>query len=78
MNFPSMFNLYQQYKISQGFSHEYMAKYYVDIMSSAMKQYDNNKFDADYYNALAWLGLEGTDYYQNNITPTKKQKLAIK
>ncbi len=63
MNFPSMFNLYSQYKLADGFSHEFIANYYIDIMGNALKQYDNNKFDIDYYKALAWRGLEGTDVY---------------
>ena len=75
MNFPSMFNLYQQYKISEGFSHECMALYYVNIMSNAIKQYDNSKFDTSYYEALAWLGLDETNYYKNNLSSTRKTEI---
>ncbi|MGB4776450.1 MAG: hypothetical protein WBP45_14835 [Daejeonella sp.] len=67
-NFPSLFNMYAQYK---GYQHEFIANYYVDIMGNALKQYDNNKFDMDYYKALAWRGLEGTDVYINLNAATK-------
>ncbi|WP_449439588.1 hypothetical protein [Pedobacter steynii] len=35
-----------------------MARYYVDAIASALKAYDNSKFDVSYYKALAWDGLE--------------------
>ncbi len=71
MNFPSMFNLYSQYKLSEGFSHEFIANYYVDIMSAALKQYDSSQFSLDYYKALAWEGLEGTSVYMGLDVATK-------
>jgi len=67
-NFPSMFNMYQQYSISQGFSHEYMANYYVEIMANAIKEYDKSKFGIEYYKAIAWNGLKGTNYYETSLT----------
>jgi hypothetical protein len=70
-NFPSMFNLYQQYTIQQGFSHEYMANYYVNVMANALKQYDNNKFDLEYYKAYAWQGLDGTNDYDSKSSGEK-------
>jgi len=78
MNFPSMFNLYQQYKLTQGFSHEYMANYYVNIMANALKEYDNNKFDIGYYKALSWGGLNETNYYINNLSITQKDDISLK
>ena len=81
LNFPSMFNLYAEYKMKEGFSHEYMANYYVNIMASALKKYDNNKFDIDTYKAYAWEGLEGTDFYQkyyNSLTLSQKTEMENK
>ncbi len=73
MNFPSMFNLYSQYKLSEGFSHEFIANYYVDIMSAALRQYDNNHFGLDYYKALAWEGLDKTSVYIALDAATKNE-----
>ncbi|KLT64713.1 hypothetical protein [Pedobacter sp. BMA] len=77
-NFPSMFNLYQQYSISRGFSHEYMANYYVDIMANAIKEYDKSRFDIDYYKAIAWNGLKGTNYYETSLTTQQKNEIETK
>ncbi|MFM6954436.1 MAG: hypothetical protein ACKOWL_05570 [Sphingobacteriaceae bacterium] len=30
-----------------------------------LKQYDGNRFSLDYYQALAWEGLHGTDVWKN-------------
>jgi hypothetical protein len=71
-NFPSMYNLYKEYEIKEGrFSHEYMANYYTVTMAIALRQYDNNKFDIEYYQAYAWQGLEGTSDY-NAKSPAEK------
>ena len=77
MNFPSMFNLYTEYKLSQGFSHEFIALYYVDIMSNSLKQYDNNKFDIAYYKSVAWKGLEWTNEY-NKLDQQKRTDISSK
>jgi hypothetical protein len=77
-NFPSMFNMYQQYSISQGFSHEYMANYYVEIMANAIKEYDKSKFGIEYYKAIAWNGLKGTNYYETSLTQADKTEIESK
>lgn len=71
MNFPSMFNLYSQYKLSEGFSHEFIANYYIEIMCKVLRKYDDDKFSVEYYQALAWEGLHGTDVWESK-PPTDK------
>lgn len=41
-------------------------------MTTALCGFDNNKFGIDYYKALAWGGLEGTNYYQNKLTSIQR------
>jgi len=77
-NFPSMFNMYLQYNLEKGFSHEFMANYYVNTIATALRQYDNNKFDIEYYKAYAWTGLKETNYYSNNLNSTFKTGIANK
>jgi hypothetical protein len=67
-NFPSLFNMFAQYKnAGQGadYQHQFMANYYINIMSAALKQYDSSQYSLDYYQALAWEGLHGTDVWKN-------------
>jgi hypothetical protein len=77
MNFPSLFNLYTQYKANAAYDHEYIARFYVETIASTLKQYDNNKFGDDYYKALSWTGLKGTDAY-NNLTDAEKYDIQTK
>jgi len=77
MNFPSLFNLYTQYKANATYSHEFIARYYVETITYTLKQYDNNKFGDDYYRALSWTGLKGTDVY-NNLTDAEKNDIETK
>lgn len=76
-NFPTLFNLYTQYKVNQGYTHEYMANHYVDLIASALGKFDSNKFTIDYYKAIAWSGLKGTTAY-NNLSATKKSEITTK
>jgi sulfur relay (sulfurtransferase) DsrF/TusC family protein len=76
-NFPTLFNLYTQYKVNQGYTHEYMANHYVDLMASALGKFDNNKFTIDYYKAIAWFGLKGTAAY-DNLSATIKSEITAK
>lgn len=36
-------------------------------MSKALEKYDNGKFSIDYYQALAWEGLHGTDVWESKL-----------
>jgi hypothetical protein len=72
-NFPSLFNLWVGSREWEGFSHEFMANYYVNTMANAIKEYDNSKFGVEYYQALAWTGLKGTEYY-NDVTKVSAVK----
>ncbi|MCZ4245076.1 hypothetical protein [Pedobacter punctiformis] len=76
-NFPTLFNLYTQYRANAAYDHEYIARFYVETIASALKEYDNNKFGIDYYQALAWHGLKGTDAYQA-LTDIQKSEIETK
>ncbi len=71
-----LFNLLSQ-NFSSGQS-TIIQRYYVDAIASALKAYDNSKFDVSYYKALAWDGLEKTDSYKIDLTSTEKTDITTK
>lgn len=51
---------------------------YQAVISTALKQYDDNQHTQEEYEAIAWLGLEGTIAWQNldkdpNLTTEQEQ-----
>jgi len=77
-------NVYEIYKgmLNKSFNnikskYEFIARYYVETITYTLKQYDNNKFGDDYYRALSWNGLKGTDVY-NNLTDAEKNDIETK
>jgi hypothetical protein len=54
-----------------GFQHEAMAQHYRNIIKEALKQYDNNQHDDNFYETLSWFGLKNTTAW-NNLSPTEK------
>ena len=70
-SFPGIFDYFVRYK--HDFHHEQMAQHYVNIMIDALKEIDKS-YSYDYYEALAWDGLQGTTAY-NNLSQAKKDKL---
>ncbi|WP_443939818.1 hypothetical protein [Pedobacter sp. MW01-1-1] len=77
-NFPSLFNLWIRSREWEGVSHEFMANYYVNTIANALKEYDNSKFDIEYYKSYAWSGLKETDYFTNKIDSTFKANINSK
>ncbi len=63
-DFPTIFKYYSDHKnkIDQ---HEMMAEIevYRDYMANALADYDNHTESPEFYEALAWIGLKGTDTY---------------
>lgn len=57
-------------------SHEEMATNYVDLMAQTIQNYNPNLTE---YEALgiAWVGLDGTDYWNNNVPGELKSQIAI-
>ena len=49
--------------------HQLMAEHYIDIMSQALQDYDNNQNTLGYYEALSWIGLKNTVAW-NNLSAT--------
>lgn len=54
-NYPEIWEAYRTYK---GWQHEYMAQEYVSQLAAALSIYDGASFAIDYYEALAWEGLD--------------------
>lgn len=51
-----------------------MAEHYVDIIVSALSQYDNNTHSQATYEAIAWIGLYDTIAW-NNLTQAQRDTL---
>ena len=56
------------------FQHQYMADRYRGVIKEALKQYDRNQHNEDYYNALSWNGLKNTAAW-NKLSSTEKTKI---
>jgi hypothetical protein len=76
-NFEGIYDYYvERWKPNWG--HQQMAQHYIDTIVSALKQYDDNQHTQEQYEAIAWLGLEGTIAWQNldedpNLTTEQEQ-----
>lgn len=51
-----------------------MAQHYIGIIIDALKQYDNNQHTQAQYEAIAWIGLEGTVAW-NNLTQSERDNI---
>ncbi|WP_445720447.1 hypothetical protein [Flavobacterium sp.] len=62
-NFPGLYDYYSRYTLNtiqlSDPQHQMMAQHYRDIISDAIKEFDNNQHSQDVYDALAWVGLMG-------------------
>lgn len=48
--------------------HQLMAQHYINIMSDALSDYDDNQNSQDFYEALAWIGLKDTVAWDDPAT----------
>ncbi|HFK5527858.1 TPA: hypothetical protein ACGZ99_001914, partial [Elizabethkingia anophelis] len=65
-NLPTLLKAYKDRNYNAGASeHDFMANYYIPKIVNALKAYDPNLGTDSEYNALAWLGLQGTSLYQD-------------
>ena len=63
-NLPTLLKAYKDRNYDAGASeHDFMANYYIPKIVNALKAYDPNLGTDSEYNALAWLGLQGTSLY---------------
>ncbi|AWG24752.1 hypothetical protein [Flavobacterium kingsejongi] len=80
-NFPGLFDYYTRYKNSNSTptspQHEQMAQHYRDIIKQTLKNYDNNTHEDNFYEALSWVGLEGTVAW-NNLTTNEQSNIKSK
>lgn len=73
-NFPGLYDYYSRFILnSEQLSepqHQMMAQHYREIISNALKEFDNNQHPQDVYDSLAWAGLmgEGTINMQTGLT----------
>ncbi|GJQ07439.1 hypothetical protein CAPN010_15970 [Capnocytophaga cynodegmi] len=49
--------------------HELMAQSYVEIMAKALTDFDKNKHPKEFYENIAWSGLQNTTIFKNKILP---------
>lgn len=66
---PRLFELYKFYRengvTEQDIDHPYMSMYYVNPITAALREFDNNSYPLDYYKFIAWDGLRIWDV--NNV-----------
>lgn len=72
-NFPGIYDYYvERWKSNWG--HQQMAQHYRNIIVGALKEFDNNQHTQAQYEAIAWLGLDGTVAW-NNLTQPEKDNI---
>lgn len=72
-NFPGIYDYYvERWKPNWG--HQQMAQHYRNTIVGALKEFDNNQHTQAQYEAIAWLGLEGTVAW-NNLTQAEKDNI---
>lgn len=54
--------------------HQAMAQHYRSIITQAIKEYSNNQYSQDIYDALAWAGLMNTIAW-NNLSLSEKNQI---
>ncbi|MFY9150709.1 MAG: hypothetical protein WAO52_01750, partial [Prolixibacteraceae bacterium] len=75
-NFEELYRSYQETTIGTP-QHDFMSKYYIPSLASALQSFDGNSLPSDYYVSLAWTGLENTSAY-NNLTQSQKDEIERK
>lgn len=48
-----------------GYHHDYMAQKYIEVMSAALKAYDNGAHTDKFYEDLSWSGLQNTKAFRD-------------
>lgn len=72
-NFEGIYDYYlARYKPNAG--HEHLAQHYRNTIISAITEYDNNQHSQEVYDAIAWIGLEGTIAW-NNLTQLERDNI---
>ncbi len=73
-DFPTLFNYYENYQSPQ---HNYMADYYRDAIKTGLRDYATNSginVSDSQLNDLAWVGLTGTQAW-NNLSTTERNRI---
>jgi len=72
-NFPGLYDYYVD-RWRDDWGHQVMAQHYVDIIKTAISEYDNNAHSQETYEAIAWMGLYDTIAW-NNLTTEEQTRL---
>ncbi|RRO12430.1 hypothetical protein [Flavobacteriaceae bacterium 14752] len=63
-DFPGILQFYTQFG-ANGFQHEQMAAHYIDILATALADFDNNQHSMQFYRDISWVGLKNTQAWSN-------------
>lgn len=70
--FPDMYQLYEYYDLRTDIpnesQHEYMAFKYINAMAKALAQFDRNGHSREFYENVAWVGLQNTISFKNKFS----------
>ena len=72
-NFPGIYDYYRRYV--KNWQHEQMAGHYRETIVDIIKEFDNNQNSDQFYNDLAWEGLQNTTSW-DQLSPDQKIRIA--
>lgn len=55
--------------------HEVMAAKYIDLIADGLSEFDGGSLTRQEYEALAWIGLQGTDYYTQLLSESERSEI---
>ena len=71
-DFPGIYDYYRRYV--KNWQHEQMAAHYRQTIVDILKEFDNNQHSNQFYNDLAWEGLQGTTSW-NELPGTEQTRI---
>ena len=73
-DFPGIYDYYRRYL--KNWQHEQMATHYRKTISNILRTFDNNQHSSQFYNDLAWEGLQGTTAW-NKLSNSERNRIII-
>lgn len=74
MNFPGIFDYFDRH--GEDWPHNQMAEHYRSVLVKGLKEFDDGKHSDEFYNDLAWRGLEGTRSWNENISTSDENRIS--